>query len=195
MVANKYWVSISFSSTLSRFGGLTWNSAIPSNEVWVKLGGDKGGSSFKMNFQVVNVPHPNSIQNTCVFAAFEGQDSKTNLHITIERYQGPVSLLQNNNWRQKSLRIFLSGDYEFLCKLYGLSGASGRHCCLYCTITSEQLKVKPGSRKGSVQSRTLDLLRADHARFMRDGGGDINKAKLYNNVICPFLLDIPLNQV
>ncbi len=78
---------------------LTSNEAIPSTELWLKLGGDKGGSSFKMNFQIVNVQHPNSIQNTCVFTAFEAPDTKTNLHITLERYQGPVSLLQNHTWR------------------------------------------------------------------------------------------------
>lgn len=78
---------------------LTWSKSIPEDEIWVKLGGDKGGSSFKMNFQIVNVPNPNSIQNTCVFAAFEAHDSTTNLHITLERYQGPVSLLQSSTWR------------------------------------------------------------------------------------------------
>lgn len=82
-----------------RFGALTWHDAIPDTEVWIKLGGDKGGSSFKMNFQVVNTQHPNSIRNTCVFTAFEAPDSKTNLHITLERYQGPVSLLQNTTWK------------------------------------------------------------------------------------------------
>ena len=35
--------------------GLTWHDTIPSNEVWVKLGGDKGHGSFKINMQVVNV--------------------------------------------------------------------------------------------------------------------------------------------
>lgn len=83
--------------SISRVGRLTWrNEAIPNSELWVKLGGDKGGSSFKMNFQIVNVTHPNSIRNTCVFTAFEAPDSKTNLHITVERYQG---LLQSHTWR------------------------------------------------------------------------------------------------
>ena len=32
---------------------LTWHdNNIPREEVWVKLGGDKGGGSFKMSFQV-----------------------------------------------------------------------------------------------------------------------------------------------
>jgi hypothetical protein len=83
----------------SRVGRLTWNEAIPNSEIWVKIGGDKGGSSFKMNLQIVNVLHPNSIQNTCVFSAFEAPDSKTNLQVTMERYQGPVSLLQNHSWK------------------------------------------------------------------------------------------------
>ena len=125
---------------------LTWNNLIPNSELWVKLGADKGGSSFKMNFQIVNVPHPNSIRNTVVFTAFEAPDSITNLNICLERYQGPVSLLQSHTWRyvnitlinhttcmfqsphnrDKSVRVFLSGDYEFLCKMYGISGATGK---------------------------------------------------------------------
>lgn len=32
---------------------LTWHDDnIPRDEVWVKIGGDKGGGSFKMSFQV-----------------------------------------------------------------------------------------------------------------------------------------------
>ncbi len=35
--------------------GLTWHDgAIPSDEIWVKLGGDKGRGSFKLNLQLVN---------------------------------------------------------------------------------------------------------------------------------------------
>ena len=28
--------------------------------------------------------------------------------------------------RDKSVRIFMYGDYEFQCKMYGISGASGK---------------------------------------------------------------------
>lgn len=36
-----------------RTDALTWhNGTIPTNEIWVKIGGDKGGGSFKMSFQV-----------------------------------------------------------------------------------------------------------------------------------------------
>ena len=40
----------------------------------VKIGGDKGGGSFKMSLQLGNVDHPNSI-NTFVFNLNIGLDS------------------------------------------------------------------------------------------------------------------------
>ena len=49
-------------------GGLVWHHGIPEDEIWVKIGSDTGGGSFKMNFQIVNVQSPNSLQNTCGFA-------------------------------------------------------------------------------------------------------------------------------
>lgn len=68
---------------------------IPSNEIWVKLGGDKGGSTMKVSFQILNCPNPNSPNNTCVFVAYEGPDSKTNLHVALDRYKSQVEELQN----------------------------------------------------------------------------------------------------
>ena len=66
-------------SSFNSEGTLTWHDGvIPGNEVWIKLGGDKGGGAFKMNFQIVNTSAPNSIYNTCVFACFE---ALANLHI------------------------------------------------------------------------------------------------------------------
>ena len=34
---------------------LTWNNAVPENEVHKKLGGDAGGGSFKMALQIANL--------------------------------------------------------------------------------------------------------------------------------------------
>ena len=63
-------------------------NGIPNNEVWVKVGGDKGGGSFKMNFQICNVAHPNSVNNTCVFCAFEASDNPTNLTTSAHKLGG-----------------------------------------------------------------------------------------------------------
>ena len=97
-----------------------------------------------MNFQILNVENPNSVHNTCVFTAFQAVDTLFNLHVALDRYSEQVDELQQTEWRYvlsllfflqffkiiitirgKQFRVFLSGDYEFLCKMYGISGASG----------------------------------------------------------------------
>lgn len=72
--------------------------------------------------------------------------------------------------------------------------ATGRHCCLFCTITADQLKIPPALRDCVPQTRTLKSLKEDYDRFIASGG-DVKHAKHYNNVICPFFFDIPLDQV
>ena len=54
---------------------------------------DKGGKSVKANFQICNVENPNSVRNTCVFAAFEAPDS------ALERYSPQISELARAKWR------------------------------------------------------------------------------------------------
>ena len=39
--------------------------------IWLKLGGDKRGSTFKIAFQHLNVESPNAPDNICIFALFE----------------------------------------------------------------------------------------------------------------------------
>ena len=48
-----------------------------SDEVRVKIGGDKGGGSFKFSLQLANAYHPNSPHNTIVFCAYEGPDTNS----------------------------------------------------------------------------------------------------------------------
>ena len=78
-------------------GWLTWHDGIiPDTEIWVKLGGNKGGKTFKMNFQLVYVPAPNSVHNTCVFSCFEAGDTITNLHSALDRHMEQVTQLTKN---------------------------------------------------------------------------------------------------
>ena len=83
---------------------LTWhNGTIPPEEIWVKIGGDKGGKSFKTSFQIFNVPRPNSVQNTCVFAVFEANNTPTNLHVALDRFKSQITSLQSTVWRYKCI--------------------------------------------------------------------------------------------
>ena len=83
---------------------LTWHKgAIPDDEVWLKLGGDKGGGTFKMCFQILNVKSPNSPDNTCVFSLFEAPDSYNNIRIGLGRHIDDIVALQQQTWRYASL--------------------------------------------------------------------------------------------
>jgi len=79
---------------ICRENRLTWHSGlIPPNEIWVKIGGDKGGGSMKTSFQICNVPHPNSCKNSCVFSIYEAADTTTNLNIALEPFKAQISSL------------------------------------------------------------------------------------------------------
>ena len=52
----------------------------------------------------------------------------------------------------------------------------------------------PPKDRPAIASRTLDQIHEDHEKFIADGG-DINKAKFFNNCPMDALFDVPLNQV
>lgn len=124
-----------------RVNRLTWHGgAISEEEIWLKIGGDKGGGSFKMSFQLGNVQNPNSPTNTCVFAVFEYRESphysghvqgtgrlhnKGNVEARFTNHKIKIKKLCKSLNRGKRVRMFVYGDYDFLCNLFGLSGASG----------------------------------------------------------------------
>ena len=68
----------------------------------------------------------------------------------------------------------------------------GRHCCLWCSVTSEKLKVPRAAR--AVTVRSLDTLARCHSEYLADGA-DLKKAKQHQNVIGESFFDIPLSQV
>lgn len=68
-------------------------------EIHIKVGGDHGGGSFKMSYQVVNTLKPNSKDNTVVFSIFEAKDYMPNLQIGLSRYQQQIDRLQKMSWR------------------------------------------------------------------------------------------------
>ena len=78
----------------STSAGLTQHSVIPSDEIWIKLGGDKGHGSFKLNIQLCNIEHPNSQKHTCLISMFMAGDSATNLDTCLSMYRQQISELQ-----------------------------------------------------------------------------------------------------
>eukprot|EP00731_Ephydatia_muelleri_P022772 Em0015g355a len=176
-----------------RTSRLTWhNGVIPENEVWLKLGGDKGGGTFKANFQIVNVAAPNSVQNTCVFCCFAAGDSFANLHIALDRYKEQCIKSNEITCRQYTLKVFLSGDYEFLSKFYGLSGASGAHPCPFCLIANAEMAT-PLIERGHAPSRTLDGIEEQYLFYLVSGSVRKQAQHFYNCIFEP-IFNIPLEQ-
>ncbi|KAJ8040364.1 hypothetical protein HOLleu_14629 [Holothuria leucospilota] len=135
---------------LNSLNYLKWNDAIPQDEIWRKIGGDKGGGNFKQVFQIGNVEHPNSPHNTIVTTIFQVDGSLHNLKV-------------------------------------------GLHCCLWCNITKEGMKI-PLKERGRSENRTLEKLQNFNHMFVQIGA-KLSEAKNFYNVIADALFNIPIDQV
>ena len=95
-------------------GNLTWHeSTIPSDEIWVKIGGDHGGGSFKLTLQIINTSTPNSKLKTCLLMMYNCKDRPENLRRLLRQYNDQIKRLQQMSWTGKEIHLFLCGDYDF----------------------------------------------------------------------------------
>jgi len=70
--------------------------------------------------------------------------------------------------------------------------SSGKHCCLWCHITTEELTLAPAVR-GPLQLRTDSTLAHDLAAFTTSGA-NIKRARFFHNVIREPLFTISVDQ-
>jgi len=126
-----------------------------------KLGEIMGKIRLSLHFiQVINLEKPNSKQNTIVIAIASIRDSYENIDRFLEGGLGhDLEALKRLKWRGKALKLFVNGDYEFLCKLYGLSGPQGTYPCLWCLMPSRTLRV---ANVDNCHHRSLDFLYAHY---------------------------------
>ncbi|CAH3103928.1 unnamed protein product [Pocillopora meandrina] len=146
-----------------------------------------------MAFQIANLRHPNSKTNTVVFAMFHAKDSWANLKTALMKYKEQVNTLKEATWAGKKKVVFLFGDYEFLCKLFGIAGASGKYPCLWCKINHEVMQVSCHKHR-HAEKRSLENIQEDYDKFVADGSVT-SRQKFYHNVIHEKLLDIELDKV
>ena len=82
---------------------LTWhnqeNPGIPQDEIWLKVGGDHGGGSFKLAFHICNLAKPNAPCNTLCSLVFEARDSRENLTALLPVITTQLELLKGRKWR------------------------------------------------------------------------------------------------
>ena len=127
---------------------------IPDDEIWVKVGGDHGGGSFKLAVQVCNLNNPNSRLDMIAFTCCKAKDYYQNLKDICSYFASDINSLSQVTWNDKKIKVFLYGDYAFLCNMCGLSGARGTYFCLWCTQSAADRQI-PLKLRGETSLTTL----------------------------------------
>ena len=122
---------------------------------------------MKFSAQVVNIDAPNAPQNTHVLIDYEGKDYWENLNELTPELKSDIHDMEITEVHGKSVRAFLTGDYEFETTVMGLSGANGRHCCLWCEIDKKHIQLESSKRPCNPQPRTLRSIRKWYKKIAR----------------------------
>ena len=171
---------------------LIWHNGIPENEIWVKFGGDHGKESFKLTLQVVNVEKPNSKTNTVVLAMAYVKDSYDNLSFIMSDIRYKLEDLSKLEWDGKTIKVFAFGDYDFYCKIFGLSGAQGTHPCLWCNISKKQIQ---SDQYHKSEPRTLESIKENCDKWEMETNADKKRASEYYNCVHRPMINIDLDRV
>ncbi|GFO14647.1 amine oxidase [Plakobranchus ocellatus] len=178
-----------------RHGYLTWHDQIPESEIWVKIGGDHGKDSFKLNLQVLNVEHPNSKLMTVMIGMVpQVKDTYKNLEIFFQVFQEQINILNKSTWEDKKIKVFFFGDYSFLASIFGLSGATGKYPCLWCHKSTDEIQ-KQIHIQPLTSPRTLHSLKSNYENYRILGKNQKKNAAIHMNVINKNLVDIELKNV
>ena len=179
----------------SAAGMLTWHDGvIPEDQIWIKVGGDHGKHSLKLTLQIINLARPNSKQNVFVFANTPVPDNFDNLRTVFEflKLKEKLESFKDLIWRGKKIVVFLTGDYEFLTKIYGLSGSAGTYPCLWCLMQKRHFN---SNTSPDQRLRSLDGMQVNYERYLvkfREKKKDA--ARCFNNIHMPLVIH-PLDHV
>ena len=158
--------------------------SIREDEIWIKIGGDLGKYSLIFTFQIANTAKPNARHNTVVIAIATVRDTHDNIVRLLEGGLGnDLSPLQSHCWRDKTIKVFLNGDYEFMCKMYGLSDPQDTYLCLWSLMPRRDMH-QPSDQ---CQCRSMETLLADDSPFHRETSDKREAAKFHNSLYAPLL--------
>ena len=128
-------------TTLSK---ISKDIAINDREIFIKLGGDKGGSSTKIAYEVVGVD-PQAVN---ILSMFEAKDLIENIRQVLAPMKDSLNSLHGKkfvvNGQDVTAHVFLYGDYDWLCHILGHQGASASFPCVLCLCPLSDLQAKNG---------------------------------------------------
>ena len=119
----------------------------PEHELNILIGGDKGGSYTKFHFEIVTPGTVSSAYNVHIFAMFEALDSRQNMLIVLEPFEGQI-----NNMRHKDFTLpggfkvkgFLNGDFKILDLVMGHQ-TPATYPSIKDLVSSSHLKMHGGA--------------------------------------------------
>ena len=167
--------------------------SIPHDEIMIKVGGDMGQKVMKFTLQICNVEKPNSPLNTLVITSFEAKDTYMNMAVALDGISQQLEQLDESEWThngvKRKIKLSGSGDYEFIAKATGISGASATYPCVYCRIDKNEMQ-KPSSERSQSDRRTKESLDSHYMAFLTESLCDNKKQSHHFNVINPPLLHL-----
>ncbi len=166
---------------------LIWPSYIPKDKIWIKIGGDKGGGSFKACAQIVNVQYPNSPNNTTIFATMEAPDYYDNMDFLLDRYKDEIPLIDGMEWNGYTIELLGGGDILYVNTILEISTCSSTYPCYACEIDKDEMQKPRHGHK--AYKRTLRYNGKYYRNFVENGSNLKNQAK-YKNVINPAIFNI-----
>ncbi|XP_070533903.1 uncharacterized protein [Ptychodera flava] len=148
---------------------------------------------MKTVMEICNVDHPNSVDNTIILNMYEGHDSHNNLAIAVKELMVQAGDLDGWIWRGYKIIVYLMGDYDYLLKMYGLSGANGLYPCLWC-LTTKAIATQVPEDRPHVNPRSVETILDENRKFVASGS-NLKNAKFYYNCIHRPFVEVPLDRV
>ena len=87
-----------------------------------------------------------------------------------------------NHTERRVLRLFLGGDYNFLCENFGHPGAASTSFCIWCPVTLNDKRADTFEDRGWGEDHTLETL------LDSCGGNPVFRFQLDRMVVLPLHL-------
>ena len=173
------------------------------SKILIKLGGDKGGSSTKLLYEIV------SVSSVEIIMMYEGADCTDNLWETTGPLREDLCKLKNTTFmvhgKEAKASILLYGDYEFLCHVMGHQGASATYPCLHCLCLLSDLQAKNGQphtpylvspdnlliphAASTYTARTIEQYQKDYKNNFDTDPENLHKnGKFNHSIVSPILI-------
>ena len=144
------------------------------NEIWLLFSGDKGGSSMKFVFSVVNDVKNGSVDNNHIYCMFKASDSLENMWKIFHPYIAQIKEMQSEGFLicGKKVCIFLGGDYHFLDDMLGHGGSPSSYPSHADFVTLKHLQ-NHGTEKHSIENCGIILRTVEwYQRYYSENRGD-----------------------